>query len=78
MPNHQRNSQRNNNHKHQKAYNHIIDSIQDYMLTTVMFNKYNIDEKEKVIEKREKKRTSNRITIKEIDQLFWYFYNIFP
>ena len=74
MPNHQRNSQRNNNHKHQKAYNHIIDSIQDYMLTTIMFNKYNIDEEEKVIEKKEKKRTSNRITIKEIDQLFWYFY----
>ena len=68
MPNHQRNN------KHLKAYNHIIDNIQDYMLTTVMFNKFNIKEPEKVIKKIQKKHTSNRITIKEIDQLFWYFY----
>lgn len=68
MPNHQRNT------KHLKAYNHIIDNIQDYMLTTVAFNKFNIKESQKVIEKKQKKHISNRITIKENDQLFWYFY----
>ena len=62
------------NHKHLKAYNHIIDNIQDYMLTTIMFNKFSIKEQEKVIEKKKKTNVSNRITIKEIDQLFWYFY----
>ena len=69
MPNYQR-----NNHKHQKAYNQIIDNIQDYMLTSVLFNKFSIKEREKVIHKSEKKKISNRITIKETDQLFWYFY----
>ena len=69
MPNYNR-----KNHKHQKAYNHIIDSIQDYMLTTIMFNKFNIKEQEKIREKKEKQKVSNRITVKEIDQLFWYFY----
>lgn len=69
MPNYSR-----NNRKHLKAYNHIIDNIQDYMLTTVMFNKFNIKEPEKVIKKTQKKHVSSRITIKETDQLFWYFY----
>jgi len=69
MPNYSR-----NNRKHQKAYNQIIDNIQDYMLTTIMFNKYNVKEQEKVVEKKEKKTISNRVTIKEVDQLFWYFY----
>ena len=69
MPNYSR-----NNRKHQKAYNQIIDNIQDYMLTTIMFNKYNVKEQEKVVEKKEKKKISNRVTIKEVDQLFWYFY----
>lgn len=68
MPNRQRHN------KHLKAYNHIIDNIQDYMLTTVMFNKFNVKESEKVIKKTSKKNVSNRITIKEVDQLFWYFY----
>ncbi len=69
MPNYSR-----NNRKHQKAYNQIIDNIQDYMLTSIMFNKYNIREEDKVIEKKDRKTVSNRITIKEVDQLFWYFY----
>ena len=69
MPNYSR-----NNRKHQKAYNQIIDNIQDYMLTSVLFNKFSIKEREKVIHKSEKKKISNRITIKETDQLFWYFY----
>lgn len=68
MPNYQR------AHKHLKAYNHIIDNIQDYMLTNIMFNKYSIKEQEKVIQKKQIKKISNRITIKEVDQLFWYFY----
>ena len=71
MPNRHRNHRYN---KHLKAYNHIIDNIQDYMLTTTMFNKYSIKEQERVVEKKEKKKISNRITIKEVDQLFWYFY----
>ena len=44
------------------------------MLTTIVFNKYNVKEQEKVVEKKEKKKISNRVTIKEVDQLFWYFY----
>ena len=52
MPNRHRNHRYN---KHLKAYNHIIDNIQDYMLTTTMFNKYSIKEQERVVEKKEKK-----------------------
>ena len=59
MSNRHRNHRNHRNNKHLKAYNHIIDNIQDYMLTTTMFNKYSIKEQEKVVEKKEIKKRKN-------------------
>ena len=58
----------------QSRYNHVIDNIQDYMLTTSLYTKYLVNESQKPNNKHIKKSNSNRITIKEHDLLFWYFF----
>ena len=63
-----------NYHKQSKAYNQIIDNIQDYMLSNSLFNRYPIHKSEKTTKPKTEKKLSNRITIREFDQLFWYFY----
>ena len=63
-----------NYNKQSKAYNQIIDNIQDYMLSNSLFNRYPIHKSEKTTKPKTEKKLSNRITIREFDQLFWYFY----
>lgn len=63
-----------------KSYNHVILNLQDYMMSNILYLKFDT----KKIESTENKKSSNLlkkkdtnselITLKEEDQLFWYFY----
>ena len=63
-----------------KLYNHVILNLQDYMMSNILYLKFDT----KKIESTENKKSSNLlkkkdtnselITLKEEDQLFWYFY----
>ena len=67
---------KSNHHTH-KSYNHVINQLQDYMMTGKLYLKYNNTSKKesKSSNKSNKSNKSmNLITIKDQDQLFWYYY----
>ena len=81
-------------HKPSSSYNHVVDNLQDYILSTRLYTKFDITNKTKSgnsynsynkkhvsINDNNKKHVSGNakkedkeMTIKEQDQLFWYFY----
>jgi len=86
-------------HKPSSSYNHVIDNLQDYILSTKLYTKFDITNKtrsdntkhtsgnNKHISNNTKhtsgnnkhvggnaKKEDKEMTIKEQDQLFWYFY----
>ncbi len=70
-----------NYYSNNESYNHIIFKLKDYMINSELYNKYKLVEKEINIKedsfkknKIQNKESEKIITIKEIDQLFWYFF----
>lgn len=62
--------------KTNKSYNHVVNNLRDYMMTSRLYNKFLVQQKssetkqKSVVEKKE----GRLITLKETDQLFWYFF----
>jgi len=64
--------------KSHKSYNHVVNNLRDYMMTPMLYNKYNVVQDTRNNKSEPKtvpdKSKSHLITIKEADQLFWYFF----
>ena len=57
------------------SYTHIINNLQNYMMSAKLYNRYNTKEKPPIKKQIiNKKINSQHIFIKDSDQLFWYFF----
>ena len=60
-----------------KSYN-IVNDLRDYMMTNIVYNKFfieaNLTNTDTQIIENTNKNKSTLITLKETDQLFWYFF----